>query len=579
MLANEHIRYEPEDEPPPLPTLIVAGQGAVLLVSNTVMVTAIFAAAFASDSAYLTWAIFAGLLVAGAATALQAARFGRVGSGHLLLMGPGVPFLAVCVLAVDEGGLALMASLVVASSLLQFVVAAWLARLRRLITPVVAGVAFMMIAVSAMPIAVGRLDDVPAGAAPESGAAVGAATLGAAALLMLRGAGLWRLWAIPLAIVAGCVVSVPLGVYDVQPALDARWLDLPEFSAWPGFAPVTDPAFGALLLVFLVVSAVVAVRGSSEGAVIQQVSRRTPRSIDFRSVQGTMNAGGAAILLSGVAGTPPLAIYLPTSISLVAFTGVAASRAGAAVGVLAIGLALLPKVVGALATIPRPVTGALLLIIMGMLFVEGMRSVFRDGLSQQRAFIVGVSLSVAIGLQNQNIVAELIGGAWGVALGNSVVAGVLVAVLMTGVLEVAGSRSRRLETTLDASSFPGVEAFLRRLASGMGWDQASADRLCAAGEETLSSMLQLRDDYEGDAPPRLLLIARPGAGTVELEFLALFTEENIEDRIAYISEQAETPEVGDIAFRLLRHYASSVRHRKYYGIDIVTVEIEGSRPR
>ena len=577
MLANEHIRYEPEDRLPPSVTLIVALQGTVLVVSNTMVITGIFAAAFDDDGTYLTWAIFAALVVAGSVTALQATRLGRLGSGHVMLSGPGVTLLAVCVLAVEEGGLPLMASLVVASSLVHFAVAAWLARLRRLITPVVAGVAFMLIAVSAMPIAVGRLDDVPAGSAPEAGAAAGVLTLVAAALLMLRGSGLWRLWAIPLAVVAGCAAAAPLGVYDPQPALDARWFDLPAFSAWPGFAPVTDPTFWALLIVFLVVNAAVAVRASSEGAAIQQASRRRPRSIDFRSVQGTTNAGGASILLSGLAGAPPAITYLATSTSLIAFTGVAARRAGLAIGVLVIALALLPKVVGVLVTIPRPVTGGLLLIMMGMLFVDGMRTVFRDGLGQQRAFIVGVSLSIAIGLQNQNVVAELVGGAWGVALGNTVVAGVLIALAMTGLLELASARSRRLRTTLDAASFPEVEDFLRRLGAGLGWDGPSVDRLCAAGEETLSSMLSLRDDYEGEGPPRLLLLARPGSGTVELEFLALFSEENIEDRIAYISEQAEEPEVGDIAFRLLRHYASSVRHRKYYGIDIVTVEIEGSR--
>ncbi|MYA20642.1 MAG: hypothetical protein F4Z25_10415 [Chloroflexi bacterium] len=577
MSANEHIRYEPDEAPPLSLTLVVAFQGMVLIVSNTVMITTIFAAAFNDDGTYLAWAIFAGLIVAGAVTALQATRLGRLGSGHILLMGPGVPFLAVCVLAVDEGGLALMSSLVVASSLMQFAVAAWLARLRRLITPVVAGVAFMMIAVSAMPIAIGRLNEVPDGASTGAGPAVGFITLAAAALLMLRGTGLWRLWALPIAILTGCAAAAPLGVYDVQRALDTPWFDLPEFSAWPGFDPVTGPEFWALLLVFLVVSAVVAVRSSNEGAVIQQVSRRNPRTIDFRGVQGTMNVGGAAIFLSGIAGTPPTIAYLPTSISLIGFTGVAARRAGLAMGVMLIALALLPKMVAVLLTIPRPVSGALLMIIMGMLFVEGMRSVFRDGLSQQRAFIVGVSLSIAVGLQSQNLLADIIGGAWGVALGNSVVVGVLAAVLMTVVLEIAGSRSRRLDTTLDSSSFPAVEAFLRELGSRLGWSAASTDQLCAAGEETLSTMLQLRDDYEADTPPRLVLVARPAASTVELEFMALFSEENIEDRIAYMSEQAEAPEVGDISFRLLRHYASAVRHRKYHGIDIVTVEIKGSR--
>ncbi|MDE2695823.1 MAG: hypothetical protein OXH97_04825 [Chloroflexota bacterium] len=577
MLANEHIRYEPEERAPNSLTLITAFQGAVLVVSNTITITTTFAVAFNDDGSYLEWAVFAALVLAGLAVALQATKLGRLGPGYILLMGPSAAYLAICVLAVNEGGLALMSSLVVASSLVQFAVAAWLAQLRRLITPVVTGVAFMVIPVTIMPIGMARLDDVPEGVDPAAGVAVGATALAALALLMLRGSGLFRLWAMPIAIVVACVLAALLGVYDPQPALDAAWFALPDFSGWPGMASVWDQDFWALLLVFCVLSAVVAVKTSNEGAVIQQASRRSPRTIDFRGVQATMNAGGVAILLSGIAGTPPTMIYLPSGIALIGFTGVAARRVGIAMGVILVALALLPKVVGVLLTIPSPVTGAVLMMVMGMLFVEGMRTVFRDGLNQQRAFIVGISLSIAIGLQSQNVLAAVIGGPWGVALGNSVVVGVLAAVVMTIVLEISGARRRRLETELDLAAFPGVEAFLRELGEAMGWNQASTDRLCAAGEETVSTMLELRDDYEGDRPPRLVLIARPGAGTVELEFLALFSEENIEDRIAYMSEQAEAPEVGDISFRLLRHYASSVRHRKYYGIDIVAVEIEGSR--
>ena len=134
-------------------------------------------------------------------------------------------------------------------------------------------------------------------------------------------------------------------MYDFQRALDAPWFDLPEFSAWPGLSPVLDTDFLALLLVFLIVSAVVAVKASNEGAVIQQVSWRRPRAIDFRSVQGTLNVGGIAVPLSGIAGVLPILVYLPSSISLIGFTGVAARRTGYFIGAVLIGLALLPKVV------------------------------------------------------------------------------------------------------------------------------------------------------------------------------------------------------------------------------------------
>ncbi len=37
------------------------------------------------------------------------------------------------------------------------------------------------------------------------------------------------------------------------------------------------------------------------------------------------------------------------------------------------------------------------------------------------------------------------------------------------------------------------------------------------------------------------------------------------------------PDEREVSFRLLRHYASSARHQKYHGIDIVTVDGRGPR--
>ena len=558
-------------------TLGVAVQGVILMVSNTIMVSTVYALAFEADESYLPWAVFAAMLIGGVVTALQAARLGRLGAGYVLMMGPGVPLLAACVLAVNEGGLAVMSSLVVVASLVQFAVAAWLVQLRRVITPVVAGVSFMMIAASAMPIAVTRLNDVPAGASPVSGPVVGAATLAAAALLILRASGYLRFFAMPIAILVGCVAAGLFGLYDFTRLLETPWFALPEFSAWPGLSTDLDRDFWALMVVFVIIGVVAAVKTSNEGSAIQQVSWRRSRAIDFRAVQGNLNVGGVAILLTGIAGTVPVFAYLPSTISLIGFTGVSARRVGYTMGAIVIGLALLPKIVALLITIPRPVTGSLLMIVMGLLFVEGLRTVLQDGLNQQKALIVGVSLSIAVGLQSHNVVSGFLGDPWGVVFGNSVVVGVLAAVLMSAVLEMTISRRRRLETDLDMSALPTVNGFLRDLGSRMRWDQASVDRLCAAGEETLSSMLELREDHEEEGSPRLLIIARPGIGLVEMEFLAVFAEENIEDRIAFMSEQAETPDVEEISFRLLRYYASSVRHRKYHGIEIVTVQVEGSR--
>ena len=574
MRVNEHIRYEPDEKCPLTATLGVALQGSVLAVSTSVTIAVIFTAASGGGEQYASWVVFASLIVGGAATALQAARFNRLGSGHLLLMGPAAPFMAVCVLAATHGGLAAMSSLVAAASLIHFAMAFWLARLRRIITPVVSGVSLMVIAVSVMPIGAARLNEVPAGLPPAAGLAIAAITVAAAAVLMLRGSGICRLMAIPITILAGCTSAALMGAYDFQAALDAPWLALPQFSGWPGLGQVMDRDVLALLPVFLVVSAVIAVKASNEGAAIHQASRRRPGVVDFRGVQGTLNAGGAAVLASGIAGIIPVLIYLPTSVALITFTGSAARRAGYVIGAIVIGLAFMPKAVALILTIPTPVTGSVLMIVMGLLFMEGARSVFQDGINQQKAVIAGVSLSIGVGLQAHNIVGEALGSPWGAAFGNGIVPGVMAALVMSTIMDLTVTRRRRVETVLDMSALPGIQEFLKDTGNRMSWELSAVERLCAAGEETLSSMLELRDEYEGNQPPRMVITALPRDGAVEMEFLAVSAEENIEDRIAYMSEQAQVPEIEEISFRLLRHYASSVRHRKYHGIDIVTVLVK-----
>ncbi len=58
--------------------------------------------------------------------------------------------------------------------------------------------------------------------------------------------------------------------------------------------------------------------------------------------------------------------------------------------------------------------------------------------------------------------------------------------------------------------------------------------------------------------------------------MAAVGEENLEDHIALLGDQVETPNERELSLRLLRHFASSVRHQQYHNIDIVTVRVDGS---
>ena len=223
---------------------------------------------------------------------------------------------------------------------------------------------------------------------------------------------------------------------------------------------------------------------------------------------------------------------------------------------------------------------AYITVLIGLLFVQGMKIIIQDGVDHRKAAIVGLAFWIGTGFQNQWIFPNLLGdGVLAVLLGNGMTAGALVAIIMMVFVEMTGPRRRRLEVPLDRQSLPKMEEFLRGFASKRGWMADSTERLVLVGEETLSNLLteaEEDDESGGDQARRLVIIARPDGHGAELEFISASGGENLEDRLAYLGETPDISDGREMSFRLLRHYASSVRHQKYHGVDIVTVNVEGS---
>ena len=576
--VNDHIRYEPDEQCTPLSSFVVGIQGIMLVLPPAISIVVINALAAGQDEEYLTWAVFSALIIVGIVTALQASRIGRLGAGHMVVVGVTPNYIALSVLALDEGGPGMLASLMVASALFFFAVATWLPQLRRVITPTVSGTVLMLIAVMVLPICLERFREVPEGAPAFAGPCVAAVTLMVFTALILRAPPRWRPWSMLIGFVSGCMAAALLGVYDLERLYTAPWVGIPQ-APFSGLDLTPSAGFWALLPMFLIVTLVQAIKGIGDNVVIQRVSRRRPRTTDFRLLQGSLYANGVGILLSGLAGTPPASPYSSFTASVVNMTGVAARNVGYAIAVILLVLALIPKFTGALLTIPSPVMGAFLLTALGIFFVEGVQTIVRDGLDVQKSLVVGVSFAIGAGFQQQNILEDLLVHPWGALLGNGITVGAATAIALNVFLNVTSARPKRLETRLDFSDLPRIDAFMQEVAVDMGWSEAATQRLRSAGEETLSSLLQPGNEYSSDSgtdkTPRLIIAVRPDGGAVEMEFVsALEDEENLEDRLAYLNEEDESVDEREISFRLLRHYASSVRHQKYQGMDIVTVRVE-----
>ena len=574
--ADQPIRFEPEEACPPWTTLVVGFQGAALMLPPTVLNVAVAVRSSGLDDGYLTWSVFAALLITAAITSLQAFQAWRFGAGHIVLTCPAALFIGIMVATVSAAGPSTFASLVVACCVIQIALAWWMPMLRRIFTPVVTGTVTMLIAASVLPIAFDSVQDLPAGAPSVSGPAVAGVTLLVSVIVTLRASGPWRLAGPFISILAGCAVAAAFGLITADRIADAGWFGIPEPPAL-SFDLTPGREFWALLPSFAILTLVIGIKTISDGVAIQQGSRRRPRAIDFRKIQGMVSVNGIGMLLAGVTGTLPPMAYSSFSLSLINLTGVAARRVGIGVAIVSVALALFSKLAAILLTIPGPVLGAYLMLAMGMLFVSGWQTILRDGLDPRRVLVVALASALGLGLHNHSMMRDLFGDEIGGLIGNGVTIGAVVAIGMTVLLEAMSSRRPRLEVTLDMDSLPAIDEYLTQLATRLGWNETSTMRLRAAGEETLASLQTQEDRVEGSEQPRLIVDARPQGTMVELEFVATTRQENVEDQLAYLNDEVPIPTVGDLSLRLLRFHASGVRHQKFHGVDIVTVQVEGSR--
>ena len=566
------VRYEPDENPPAAVVLGCGLQLVVLGISSIILIPTIVIRVAGGTDAYLVWAVFGAVAVSGISTALQAVRLGRVGAGYVLFMGPAGAYIGVCVSALSEGGPALLATLVVASSLVPIIISMRLALFRRLLTPTIVGTVNMLVPATVLPVVFSRLADAPDDTALATPLTAVATVLVISGISLKAGKTL-RLWAPLGGVVAGSAIGGWLGLYDVDLVSRAPWIGMPQ-GDWPGIGLELGPAFVELLPAFVFVALIGSIQTIAGAVAIQRVSWRQPRAVDYRAVEGAVTADGIGKLLAGLTAIMPtqtIAVSVPT----IELTGVAARRVGIAAGGVLVILAFLPKVVALILAIPSPVVVAYLTVVLAMSFVRGMTEVVQGGIDHRKGLISGVAFWVGVGCQNDLLFPELLAELAGGLLRNGITAGGIVAILMTMLLETTARRRSRIEAELDFSVLPRIREFLGTFASRGGWGQEMVDRLDAVSEETLLTLIGQDEDREKREPRRLLLTARKEAGGAVLEFVAAYGEENLQNRIGLLTETPDDVLVErEVSLRLLRHIASSVRHQQFHDLDIVTVHVE-----
>ncbi|MFP4308061.1 MAG: uracil-xanthine permease family protein [Desulfococcaceae bacterium] len=264
----------------------------------------------------------------------------------------------------------------------------------RVLPAVVTGPVIMVIGLILAPVAVnmalGKNGDGSAVLVPEAAALpIAALSLIVTVLISLRGRGMLRLIPILCGIVAGYLVSLPLGLVDFGPVADAPWVAIPDF---------VFPKWNLQAILFIVPVAIApAIEHIGDVLAISSVAKEN--YLEDPGIHRTMMGDGLATTLASVLGGPPNTTYSEV-------TGAVALIKSFNPGVMtwaaifAILLAFVGKVGALLQTIPVPVMGGIMLLLFGAITVVGLNSLVRAGndlMEPRNMCIVSLILVTGIG--------------------------------------------------------------------------------------------------------------------------------------------------------------------------------------
>ncbi len=308
-------------------------------------------------------------------------------------------FIAPIIYGVKTWGIAGTMSGLVAAGLL-YVVLSFIIRLKgsgfihKLLPAVVVGPVIMTIGLILSPVAVhmamGKTGDGAIVLVPfDTAIVISMVSLTVTLLVSLLGKGVFRLLPILSGVVAGYIVSLMYGIVSFDAVVKASWFAIPHF---------TTPELNWQAVLYIVPIAIApAVEHIGD---ILAISRVTGKDyLKEPGLKNTLLGDGLATSLASCFGGPPNTTYSEVT-GAVTITKAYNPAIMTWAAIFAIVLAFVGKLGGALATIPVPVMGGIMLLLFGIITSIGMGTLIKEKADLEdprNMIIVSMILVFAIG--------------------------------------------------------------------------------------------------------------------------------------------------------------------------------------
>lgn len=374
-------------------------QHVLSMYAGSILVPIMIAGALGYSARELTYLISTDIFMCGVATFLQLKLTKHTGVGLPVVLGCAFQSVApLSIIGAQQGSGAMFGALI-ASGIYVILVAGIFSKIARFFPPIVTGSVITVIGLSLVCVAMGNMGDNVKEPTAQS-MMLSLLTIVIILLVQKFTKGFVKSISILIGLVAGTLVSAMMGLVDTTPVVEASWIHVPT----PFYFGM--PTFEITSIVMMCIIATVSMVEST--GVYLALSDLTNDQLDEKRLRNGYRSEGIAVFLGGLFNTFPYTGF-SQNVGLVQISGIKTRRPiYYAAGILVV-IGLLPKFGAMAQMIPSPVLGGAMLVLFGMVALQGMQMLNRvDFQKNEYNFIIAaVSISAGLGFNGTNLFASL----------------------------------------------------------------------------------------------------------------------------------------------------------------------------
>lgn len=374
-------------------------QHVLSMYAGSILVPIMIAGALGYSARELTYLISTDIFMCGVATFLQLKLTKHTGVGLPVVLGCAFQSVApLSIIGAQQGSGAMFGALI-ASGIYVILVAGIFSKIARFFPPIVTGSVITVIGLSLVGVAMGNMGDNVKEPTAQS-MMLSLLTIVIILLVQKFTKGFVKSISILIGLVAGTLVSAMMGLVDTTPVVEASWIHVPT----PFYFGM--PTFEITSIVMMCIIATVSMVEST--GVYLALSDLTNDQLYEKRLRNGYRSEGIAVFLGGLFNTFPYTGF-SQNVGLVQISGIKTRRPiYYAAGILVV-IGLLPKFGAMAQMIPSPVLGGAMLVLFGMVALQGMQMLNRvDFQKNEYNFIIAaVSISAGLGFNGTNLFASL----------------------------------------------------------------------------------------------------------------------------------------------------------------------------